>query len=59
MTAAMTKAIKQNASTHHHDLKVRHMDFEFSNDIPEFWYDNDPFKTLLLAALSEIGRAHV
>ena len=52
MTAAINQAVKQAVPTHHHDLKVRHMDFEFSDDIPEFWYDNDPFKTLLLAALS-------
>lgn len=35
-----------------HDLKVRRMDFEFSEDIPEYWFDNDPFKTLLLSAMS-------
>lgn len=52
MTAAINHAVKQAIPTHHHDLKVRHMDFEFSEEIPEFWYDNDPFKTLLLAALS-------
>lgn len=35
-----------------HDLKVRRMDFEFSDDIPAFWFDNDPLKTLLLSAMS-------
>ena len=35
-----------------HDLKVRHMDFSFDQSIPTWWYDNDPFKTLLLSALS-------
>ena len=35
MTAAMTKAIIDGKNPHQHDLKVRHMDFEFSDDIPE------------------------
>lgn len=49
-------AIKQHhaatAQPAAYDIKVRRMDFEFSDDIPEFWYDNDPLRTLLLAALS-------
>lgn len=32
--------------------QVRRPDFEFSQDVPQYWWDNDPFKTLLLAALS-------
>ena len=32
--------------------QVRRPDFEFSADLPMWWYDNDPFKTLLLSALS-------
>lgn len=31
---------------------VRRPDFGFSEDMPKWWWDNDPFKTLLLAALS-------
>ncbi len=30
----------------------RRMDFEFSDSIPRYWFDGDPFKTLLLSALS-------
>lgn len=33
-------------------IRVRHMDFTFPDDIPEFWFANDPFRTLLLSALS-------
>ena len=33
-------------------IKVRRMDFEFPDDIPEFWFGNDPFRTLLLTGLS-------
>src|SRR5699024_8205450 len=34
--------------------KVRQPEFEFADakDIPRYWWDNDPAKTLLLAALS-------
>lgn len=33
--------------------KVRQPDFHFAtNDLPRYWWDNDPMKTLLLAALS-------
>lgn len=32
--------------------KVRRPDFGFDKDTPMWWWDNDPFKTLLLAALS-------
>ena len=28
------------------------MDFEFPDDIPEFWFANHPFRTLLLTGLS-------
>ena len=34
------------------DIEVRRVDFEFKDNIPEFWYDNDPFLTLFLTALS-------
>lgn len=32
--------------------KVRRPDFAFTEDMPKWWWDNDPFRTLLLAALS-------
>lgn len=34
------------------DIKIRRMDFELPDDIPELWYANDPYRTLLLMALS-------
>jgi uncharacterized protein len=39
----------QHAAT---DIKVRRMGFELPDDIPELWYANDPYRTLLLTALS-------
>lgn len=33
-------------------LKVRQPEFEFNEDIPRYWWDNNPVKTLLLAAMS-------
>lgn len=32
--------------------QVRQPDFDFPADLPKYWWDNDPVKTLLLAALS-------
>ncbi|HCW90045.1 MAG TPA: metal-dependent hydrolase, partial [Marinobacter sp.] len=32
--------------------EVREPYFHFEGDIPKYWWDNDPVKTLLLAALS-------
>jgi len=32
--------------------EVRTPDFDFADDVPKYWWDNDPAKTLLLAALS-------
>ena len=32
--------------------EVRSPDFEFPEDLPRYWWDNDPVKTLLLAAMS-------
>lgn len=50
MTAAAS--IHPATSANAYDLKVRRMDFQFSDEIPEFWYDNNPVLTLLLAAMS-------
>ncbi len=47
MTAA-ARIPSHMAQRPRHDLKVRHMDFSFDPSIPTWWYDNDPFKTLLL-----------
>ncbi|RZU38595.1 hypothetical protein EV700_2530 [Fluviicoccus keumensis] len=47
----MTAAVRLQPP-HAHALKVRRMDFDFPDDIPEFWYGNDPFRTLLLSTLS-------
>lgn len=33
-------------------IKVRRMDFAFPDDIPEFWFDNNPFLTAVMTALS-------
>lgn len=33
-------------------VKPRRMQFTFSDDIPAFWFDQDKFKTMLLAGLS-------
>ncbi|MDM4769781.1 metal-dependent hydrolase [Solimonas sp. SE-A11] len=33
-------------------IPVRRMDFEFGDDIPTWWFDGDPVKTLIMAAQS-------
>lgn len=45
----MTAVARKSAVT---GIKVRHMDFEFPDDISEFWFADDPFRSLLLTALS-------
>lgn len=50
MTSAARISPQEGTPTY--DLTVRRMDFEFSDEVPEYWYGNDPFRTLLLAALS-------
>ncbi len=55
MTAAAQISPSQAnlAQPSHHELKVRRMDFEFEeSQVPEWWFDQDPYKTLLLASLS-------
>ena len=33
-------------------IRVRRMDFSFGSDIPEFWFDNNPFLTAIMLGLS-------
>lgn len=51
----MTAAITVNSSSEMasaQEIKVRRMDLEFPDSIAEFWFDNNPFLTMLLTALS-------
>lgn len=34
------------------DIQVRHMNFQFDEKVPDYWYDNSPLLTLFLTALS-------
>ncbi|MEZ4328442.1 MAG: metal-dependent hydrolase [Polyangiales bacterium] len=34
------------------EIKVRRMDLEFPDEMPEFWFDGNPFLTALLSAMS-------
>ena len=34
------------------NIPVRRMDFEFDDAIPKYWFDNNPFLTMLLTGLS-------
>lgn len=56
MTAALTpfhsKAARKTATPAGMIPVVRRPGFDFSKNVPMWWWDNDPFKTLLLAALS-------
>ena len=52
MTAAATSAIRQTATPAGMIPEVRRPDFDFPADLPKWWWDNNPMKTLLLAALS-------
>lgn len=46
------KASNLSRRTNQSDIQPRHMDFEFDESIPRYWFDGDQFKTLLLTALS-------
>jgi predicted metal-dependent hydrolase len=52
MTAAATSAIRRTATPAGMIPEVRRPDFDFPADLPKWWWDNNPMKTLLLAALS-------
>lgn len=43
--------LSQNTAT---DILVRHMDFEFDDSIPKYWFGNDPVSTMLMSALSAV-----
>ena len=48
----MQNSGSQNPYLDSKDIKVRRMDFEFGQDIPEYWFDNNPVATAFLSALS-------
>ena len=50
MTAAVAKLDTTNVVDV--GIKVRRMDFQFNENIPDFWYDQDALLTLFLTALS-------
>ncbi|MDO8330974.1 MAG: metal-dependent hydrolase [Fluviicoccus sp.] len=50
--AGSAKALGQSAKHAVFIPVVRRPDFDFPADLPKYWWDNDPAKTLLLAALS-------
>ena len=47
-----SKAIQYRHVSASIDIPVRSMDFTFPDEIPEFWFSNNPLLTLLLTALS-------
>jgi len=55
MTASALRTLRATSKTAqpaHPPVKVRRIEFEFDDDIPEFWYANDPLRTLLMASMS-------
>ena len=48
MTAALQNTTRIGTDT----IPVRHMDFEFDDNVPTFWFGNDPLRTMILTALS-------
>ncbi len=49
---AATSPRKSARRVNQSDIQPRKMDFQFDADIPQYWFDNDQFKSLLLTALS-------
>jgi len=49
---SLSKAIQYRHVSASIDIPVRSMDFTFPDEIPEFWFSNNPLLTLLLTALS-------
>lgn len=52
----MSNAVSSTPKASHpaYDISMRTPNFEFGPDIPDFWYDNDVFKSMLLSALSTV-----
>lgn len=53
-TVSTANHVPGKASHSVYDITMRTPSFEFGQDIPDFWYDNDPFKSMLLSALSTV-----
>jgi predicted metal-dependent hydrolase len=49
---AHSRPLRQDPPQPARSLKVRRIEFDFADDIPEFWFDGDPVRTVLLTALS-------
>lgn len=47
-----TASHRSGNSAYGEAIKVRRMDFEFGDDIPEFWFDGNPVLTAFLTSLS-------
>jgi predicted metal-dependent hydrolase len=55
MTASALKTLRAAGKTAlpaNPPIKVRRPEFEYGDDVPEYWYANDPLRTLLLASMS-------
>jgi predicted metal-dependent hydrolase len=48
----MNAEVKSMPRYNDSDIQPRHMNFQFDESIPRYWFDNDQFKSLLLTALS-------
>ncbi|PTQ89613.1 metal-dependent hydrolase [Agitococcus lubricus] len=47
-------AVKTISAVGTANIPVRHMDFNFDDDIPKYWFDNNPMLTMLLTGLSGV-----
>ena len=52
MTAALATGTEAVPDIIPEAIKVRRMDFEFADSIPEFWFDNNPVLTAFLTGMS-------